>query len=104
MGKPITVSIPHALGMIEARRRIAQGFSGIQTNSSLVLGSFLSMEQRWEGDSLHFDAVGLGQKLSGRLDIRPNSVELLIDLPEIIALLADRFVAALKTGTQKLLE
>jgi hypothetical protein len=104
MGRPITVSVPHKLGKSEARRRIEEGFSSIQRNQSAGLGGLLSVHERWEGDRLYFDAGGLGQKVSGRLDVLTDSVELQIEVPEMLALIADRILATLRTGTQKLLE
>ena len=104
MGRPISVSIPHTLGQDEARRRIIEGFSSIQRNKTPGLASLISIRERWEGDRMHFDAGGLGQRVSGRLDILPDSVQIQLDVPDVLAMLADRILAALEAGTQKLLE
>ena len=103
MGRPISVSIPHQLGTNEARRRIQEGFSSIQGNKR-SLGGLFSVQERWEGDRLNFDAGGLGQKLCGRLHVLPDSVQIEIDVPKMLAAIAERILATLKTGTKKLLE
>jgi putative polyhydroxyalkanoate system protein len=100
MAKPVTVNIPHTLGKAEARRRIEQGFGSIQQG----LAGMLSAKQTWQGDRLSFEAAGLGQTLGGRLDVLDDSVQIQIDLPEMLAALADTILAKLKQRTQKLLE
>ncbi len=104
MARPITVNIPHTLGKVEARRRIEQGFGHLRQQMTSGLGSMLSFSERWEGDCLHFEGGGLGQKLAGRLSVRADSVEIQVDLPEILATIADRITGKLKSEGQKLLE
>ena len=107
MARPVTVTIPHALGKDEARRRIEQGFGQMrqQMQSSLgAMGSMLSFQERWEGDRLHFEGSGMGQKMTGRLDVRADAVDIQLDLPEILAALAEKITGKLKTEGQRLLE
>lgn len=68
------------------------------------LGMMLSMQERWEGDRLHFEGGGLGQKLSGRLDVLADSVRVELDLPEFLAAIADKIAGRLRIEGQKLLE
>lgn len=56
-----------------------------------------------KGDRLHFEGGALGQRISGRLDVLADSVQIQVDLPELLAAIADRIVGKLKQGTQKLL-
>jgi len=104
MGRPTTVTVPHNLGKIEARRRLVEGFGAIQSNMRLGLGSILAMQERWEGDTLHIEASGLRQKVSGQLEVLADSVQIHIETPDVLAMIASRLLAALKAGTQKLLE
>jgi len=104
MGKPIVVTIPHVLTQIEARRRIAEGFENIRRNKTGSLGMLLSVQDRWDGDRLHFDVGGLGQQVSGQLDVLPNSVEIEVEVPGMLGVIADRLLTALRTQTQKFLE
>jgi hypothetical protein len=100
----VTVNIPHALGKDEARRRIDEGFGRMRQQTVGGIGSMLTFQDRWEGDRLHFEGGGLGQKLTGRLDVMADSVRVELDLPEILAALADKIAGRLRTEGQKLLE
>jgi hypothetical protein len=104
MARPVTVTIPHALGKEEARRRIEGGFGQMRQQMTGGLAAMLAFDERWEGDCLHFEGGGLGQKLTGRVDIRDDAVLIQLDLPEILAALADRVADRLKTTGRKLLE
>jgi hypothetical protein len=107
MSRPVTVSIPHSLGKDEARRRIEEGFGRMRqqmTSGMGAMGSMLTFQERWEGDRLHFEGGGLGQKMTGRLDVRPDAVDIQLDLPEILAAIAETITGRLKSEGQKLLE
>lgn len=62
MSDPITIDIPHKLGLVQARQRIEQGVSQI---AGIVPGGKLTTH-RWEGDTLHFtvEAMGSGSALN----------------------------------------
>jgi len=98
------VNIPHSLGKDEARRRIEEGFGRMRQQMMGGMGAMLAFQERWEGDRLHFEGGGLGQKVSGRLDVFPDSVRVELDLPEILAALADTIAGRVRTEGQKLLE
>ena len=104
MARPVSVTIPHNLGKDEARRRIEEGFGRMRQQMTGGMGAMLSFQDRWEGDRLHFEGSGLGQKMTGRLDVRADAVDIQIDLPEILAAIADKITGRLKTEGQKLLE
>jgi hypothetical protein len=46
----------------------------------------------------------LAQKISGRVDVLADSVRIELDLPEILAAIADRISGRLKSESQKLLK
>ena len=104
MARPVTVNIPHQLGKQEARRRIDEGFGRMRQQMTAGLGGMLTFQERWEGDRLHFEGSGLGQKLTGRLDVRADSVEIQLDLPEMLAAIADLITGRIRQEGQKLLE
>ena len=104
MARPVTVNIPHQLGKDEARRRIDEGFGRMRQQMTAGLGGMLTFQERWEGDRLHFEGSGLGQKLTGRLDVRADSVEIQLDLPEMLAAIADLISGRIRQEGQKLLE
>ncbi len=104
MGRPVTVNLPHSLGKEEARRRIESGFGTMRQQMTGGMGSMLSFEERWDGDQLHFEGGALGQKIRGRLEVLADAVRIELDLPEMLAMIADRITGALKREGQKLLE
>jgi putative polyhydroxyalkanoate system protein len=104
MSRPVAVNIPHSLGKDEARRRIEDGFGRMRQQMVGGMGAMLAFQERWEGDRLHFEASGLGQKMTGRLDVMADSVQVQLDLPEILAALAEKISGRLKQEGQKLLE
>ena len=104
MARPVTVNIPHSLGKDQARRRIDDGFGRIRQQMTAGMGGMLAFDERWEGDRLHFEGRGLGQTLTGRIDVRADSVEIQLDLPEMLAALADLITGRIQQEGQKLLE
>ena len=87
MAKPVVVNIPHDLGRNEARRRLENGFGRIRGQ----IGAFgLSFQERWEGDRLHFEGGRFGQKIAGRIDVLESSVRVEVDLPWILAGIAEK--------------
>ena len=104
MPQPISITIPHRLGREEARRRIEAGFGQLQQQMTGGMMAMLSLEQRWEGDKLQFQGSALGQKLTGRIEVLADSVQVQLDLPIILAAIADQISAKLKRAGQLLLE
>ena len=97
MAKPVVVNIPHDLGRAEARRRLERGFGQIREQ---IGGKAMAFQERWEGDRLHFDAGAFGQKVTGRIDVLDSSVRIEVDLPWILASIAQKLQGRLeKTGT-----
>lgn len=103
MSQPITVTISHQLGKAEARRRIETGFADTEKQIAAGPVSMLSLTQRWEGDTLHLEGGGLGQKITGQVAVRDDSVTISIDVPPLLAAFAEQIAGQLKQHGQKLL-
>ena len=101
MSKPLTVSIPHQLGVAEARRRLETGLAEM---TSKLPGGMARIDQRWEGDRLLFNALVSGQSISGSLDVLADAVKMEIVLPGILGLIAGKIGGRLKDEGQKLLK
>src|SRR3954451_4197328 len=108
MARPITVTIPHTLGKAEARKRIETGIGQMRQNvlggTAGLIGKMFTIQDHWQGDQLQFEGSGMGQKLTGRIDVRDDAVQIQVDLPDMLAAIADKIAGALKTEGQKLLE
>jgi Putative polyhydroxyalkanoic acid system protein (PHA_gran_rgn) len=100
MTTPITINIPHQLGRIEARRRIETGFSNLVHQLPGISGA---CSQQWDGDRLTFSVKGLGQTLSGVVDVLDASVTMQIELPGFLGTIAGRLVGRLQKAGQLLL-
>jgi hypothetical protein len=55
------------------------------------------VEERWDGDSLHFGVAALGQTVSGRVDVADDLVRVEVALPWLLAAFAEK----IKVGVQK---
>jgi hypothetical protein len=99
MTTPITISIPHQLGRVEARRRIEDGFANL-TRQFPGGGAFT---QHWEGDQLTFSVKGLGQTFSGSVEVFDASVTMRIDLPGLLGTIASSLKTRLAKAGQLLL-
>ena len=101
MAKPVVVNIPHDLGREQARQRLQTGFGRIRDQ---IAGQALQFEERWEGERLHFNAGALGQKISGRVDVFEKSVRVEVDLPWILATIAEKLQGRIRKEGTLLLE
>ena len=104
MARPVTVNIPHKLGKEEARKRLVEGFGRMRDQLTGGLGGLVKFQDRWEGDRLHFEGSAIGQRITGRVDVLEDSVQMQIDLPEMLAAIADRIIPRFQQEGQKLLE
>lgn len=101
MSKPVVVEIPHELTREDALRRLREGFGRIRQE---IGGKALAFQERWEGERLHFDAAAFGQKVSGRVDVLDRSVRIEVDLPWLLAAIADKLQGRLRKAGRLLLE
>src|SRR5271165_3551471 len=99
MATPLTMSIPHNLGKAEARRRIEQGFGNIEQSLAGGMLGMLSLQNRWENDTLHFEGGALRQKMSGSVEVLDDAVRLQVYLPDLLIALVDRVKETLKRQT-----
>lgn len=101
MANPLTVSIPHQLGVAEARKRLESGFAEL---TAKLPGGAAKIDQRWEGDRLIFSALVAGQDIRGKLDVLADAVRMEVILPGLLGMLAGKIGGRLKDEGQKLLK
>ena len=100
MSVPVEVDLPHKLGREEARRRIAGGFGKL---ADFVPGGSIT-QHHWTGDTLDFVVEGMGQRVAAKLDVTDANVHATFDLPQFMALFAEKIRAKLQKDGPKLLE
>lgn len=99
MSQPITVDIPHQLGREGARNRLS---SRVGRVPEAIPGGG-TVEHRWDGDTLHMALTVMGQRIDARAEVFDDSVRATIDLPGIMALMADPIRSAIEKNGPKLL-
>lgn len=101
MSKPLVVTIPHRLGKDEAVRRLRAGFSQLRTSYSTLMAV---EDETWNGDRLDFSIRAVGQTASGAIDVGEDQVRLELQLPWLLAKLADKVMPTLEKQTRLMLE
>jgi putative polyhydroxyalkanoate system protein len=81
----LTITIPHQLGRVEAKRRVSEQTNQLQSQHA---GLFERFEQRWDGDTLHFHVTAAGQAVSGSALFTEQTVHLEVALPWMLSMLA----------------
>ena len=100
MAQPVTVDIPHKLGRDGARARLAGGVGKI---GSMFPGGG-TVDERWDGDTLHFTVSAMGQTVASRLEVFEERVHAEVDLPPMLSLFAGKIREKLLKEAPKLLE
>jgi hypothetical protein len=101
MTKPLVVSIPHKLGKAEAMRRVREGFGTAQGK----FGHVLAVErQDWSDDQVAFEVRALAQAASGTIEFGEDVVCLKVELPWLLARLAQAIQKVVRKEGTLLLE
>jgi len=101
MTQPLTISIPHRLGKLEATRRLKGGLA----NARATYSQFLTVEEEtWVGDRVTFRARSLGQSAIGTIDVLDDHVRLQVTLPWLLAKIAEKIAPAIRKEGSLLLE
>ena len=101
MSKPIVVTIPHALGAAEARRRIEDGLTQLVGQAG---GGVAKVTQSWDGDQMRFTAQAMGQTITGVLHVLADAVRMEVVLPGLLGMIAGKIKGQLQQQGTLLLE
>jgi hypothetical protein len=99
--KTIEVSIPHRLGRDEARSRLKSGAERLQSQFG---GHIAQLQQTWTDYRADFAFTAMSQSITGRLNVEESAIKLSVDVPWMLAVLADKIRAKIETEGRKLLE
>lgn len=103
MPRPVTVTISHELGKDEARRRLREGFDRLKRQ--MTGGLIFAFTEEWaQEDRLDFTAKGLGQNITGRIDVFPQHVRIEVVLPGMLASIAEIITGKVEKEGRLLLE
>ena len=101
MSKPLLIEIPHQLGREEARRRLEAGIGQLKTKFGDKL---TAVDEIWAGDHLDVTIKAMGQAITAGLDVENEHVRLEVQLPWMLAMLAEKAKGFIRKEGQLLLE
>jgi hypothetical protein len=105
MRKTIDVSIPHRLTRDEARSRLRQAAGLLQTQiAGTAAGQVAQVHEAWQDYHNDFRFTALGQSITGRMDVEADVIKLSVDVPWILAALADRIRGRIEQEARRLLD
>jgi hypothetical protein len=99
--KTIDVSIPHQLGRAQAKSRLQNGAERLRAQFG---GQTANVQETWTDDRCEFKFTAMGQSLTGRLDVEDAAIKLSVDLPWMLAMIADKIRGRIEQEGRKLLE
>ena len=100
MSKQITISLPHNLSEAEVKSRLASAITDARAKHPAALKS---ATETWNGNRMDFRATAMGQTITGSVDIQPKVVHVSVDLPFMLAMLANRIRPQIESEGRKLL-
>ncbi|MEM9495175.1 MAG: polyhydroxyalkanoic acid system family protein [Pseudomonadota bacterium] len=103
MPRPVTITVSHDLGKDEAKSRINEGFGKLKSHLSGGL-RFKFTEEWTSADRFSFTARGLGQSISGHIDVFPAHIRIEAILPGFLAAIAETITGKVEKESQILLE
>ena len=84
-----------------AWRRIKSGLSNVHSH---VSNNLVMLQDAWAGDHMDFQARLLGQSTTGSVDVTDDQVRLEVQLPWVLAMVANKAKALVKRQGQLMLE
>jgi hypothetical protein len=99
--KPVVVTIPHQLGKEEAIRRLRTGMGRLRDQLGGTIGV---VEDTWTADHADVRFSVLGQTVSGGLDVMDREVRIEVQLPWMLAMVAERAKGLIERQGAQLLE
>ncbi len=97
----LTVQVPHQLGQAGAQAALQNFFT---SNQSTVAQKVTDLEQSWRGNILDYAFKTMGMKISGTLDVQPDSVKVVTQLPLAAVMFKGMIESQLRDGLTKVLQ
>lgn len=91
---PTVINIPHTLGRIEARRRMAERVGDLP---SRIPGGMATVTHSWPSvDTMLVDVAVLGQQVAARLDVADTEVRVTLQFPPGLSFLSGTIAAVVR--------
>ena len=101
MGKIVSVDVKHQLGAEEARRRVHEGVDALKEKYAEKLSIVTIV---WTGMHADIKITAMGHALTGAMDFLPDCVRVSLELPLMLALLAEKAKGMIAQHTGDLLK
>ena len=100
MSRQITLSFPHNLTEAEVKSRLAGAIADAKLKHPTIMAG---AQESWSGNRMDFRFAVMGQSVTGDVQIDPKTVYLHVNLPFVLAMLAERIKPQLESEGRKLL-
>lgn len=100
MSRQITLSFPHNLTEAEVRSRLVNAIADTKRKHPTIMGG---ATETWTGNRMDFRFAVMGQSVTGDVQIEPKTVHLHINLPLVLAMLAEKIKPQIESEGRKLL-
>ena len=97
MTKSISVSLPHQLGVAEAKRRLNERIDVLRTT---YIDKIAHSDLTWTGDCANLRVVALGQTTTGTIDVGAEIIRIEIQLPWLLSALSGKVETLLKSNAK----
>ncbi len=95
MAKTISITMPHALGAAEAKRRVQDQLDRMRAEYVDKIGH---SQVNWSGDQAKVDVSALGQAARATIDVLPDSLRIEVELPWFLAALSGKVQGLLRSN------
>ncbi len=101
MGQTVTVDVPHKLGAEEAKRRVQFGVEALQQKYGDKLSA---LHIAWGDARADISVTAMGHEFKGAMDFLPECVRVSLELPWILAMIADKARGMIAKHTDEMLQ
>jgi hypothetical protein len=101
MSKPLIVTVPHQLGRVEARSRLETGLGQLRNTFA---DKVTSIEDKWTDDRLDLRVQAMGQSIAALVDVAEDHVQVEVQLPWMLAMLAEKAKGLIQREGKLMLE
>jgi Putative polyhydroxyalkanoic acid system protein (PHA_gran_rgn) len=100
MENAIVITLPHRLGAVEAKKRIAERIEILRRD---YLDKLAHTEAVWNGDTADVRVTAFGQTAIGKICVMADSLRIEVQLPWFLAALTGRVQSVLKNNAEETL-
>jgi hypothetical protein len=101
MGQTVSVDVPHKLGAEEAERRVKAGVEALRQKYAQHL---TALNITWSAAHADFAITVMGHALTGALEFLEDRVRVSMELPWVLALIAEKAKGMIAKHTDDMLQ